>query len=101
MPLGCGSYGAIFASLTVGDEVSIRAGAGSPRQEVDTTDIIFDVGGMSALTARGVRLMCTDGFRVRPTGQHFEPGTYEVSPEAQAILEEDEAAIKQWTEKEG
>jgi len=79
--------GNVFAALEAGDEVLIKTGAGKPAQEADTTDIIVEVSGMSALTAGGIKLMCTDGFNIEPTGQHIEPGDFDVSPEAQTILD--------------
>lgn len=84
-------FGYRIAELQVGDEVSIKAGAGNPKQESDTVDIVFHVSGISALTATGIKLMCTDGVNVEPTGQRFEPGTFEVSEQARAILVEAEA----------
>lgn len=80
------AHGYIFADLQAGDEILVKAGAGHPQQENDATEIIVDVDGMSALTANGIKLMCTDGVLIKPTGNHFEPGTFSVSPEAERIL---------------
>jgi len=85
---GLTAGGWVIANLQVGDLVLIKAGAGMPPQEEDITDIIADVQGMSAITAKGMRLKCTDGYFVQKTGEHFEPGTFEVSPEAQRIINE-------------
>lgn len=78
--------GGLIASLKAGDEITIKAGHGYPTSEGDMTDIIVAVDGFSALTASGVRLMCSDGLGIEKTGNHFEEGEYEISPEAQVIL---------------
>jgi len=90
---GCGRRGgypapggAVIAALNPGDEIIIAAGAGTPPQEADATATILEVAGMSALTTSGIRLMCSDGLKVTPTGNRVEPETLVVSPEAQAFL---------------
>jgi len=80
------AFGGTIAALEPGDEIVIRAGFGHPAKEEDATDIVVAVNGFSALTAGGVRLACWDGAGVE-TGRHFEEDEYEISPEAQVILE--------------
>lgn len=77
-----------IAALEPGDEVVIKAKFGHPSKEEDVTDIVLSVNGFSALTASGVKLACWDSAGIEKTGRHFEDGEYEVSPEAQAILEQ-------------
>lgn len=79
--------GAVIASLKPGDEVTVRKGFGYPPAEEDTVEIIATAHQMSALTASGRALGCDDGYGVEATGQHFEEGEYELSPEAQMIME--------------
>lgn len=83
----CGSgEGFLIASLQTGDEVNIAAGYGNPPAEIDRHEIIISVSGFSALTNMGTRLVCDDEEGVTPTGNRFEPETYEVTPEAQDLL---------------
>lgn len=80
------TFGYIIADLKPGDEIIIKAGAGYPEKDVDAIDIVVEVDGMSGLTATGIRLMCSDGAMVKPTGNHFEMGSFEIGPEARTIL---------------
>lgn len=84
---GCGGPmdGAdVIAKLQRGDEILLEAGFGSPAQDVETTQIIVEVDGFSALTAAGIILRCDDGQGVTPTGNHFED--FELSQAAKNIL---------------
>lgn len=74
----------IFEQLKPGDEITIAQGCGYPEAEADTTAIIADVGGLSALTASGIKLMCTDAKGITRTGNHFD--SFPLSEEAQRIL---------------
>ena len=108
MRCGCGDWhgllsptGGAIARLKRGDEVVVKAGFGSGEQEEDTVHIIADVAHMSALTAAGIKLGCRDGFGIELTGNHFDQ--FDLSPEAQAILDElaecckeDEIAGGEW-----
>jgi len=77
--------GDVIASLNIGDEITIRAGAGYPASDIDRTEIVVCVDGFSALTNQGTQLMCSDGLSVTTTGQNFED--FEISEKAQEILD--------------
>jgi len=85
----------IFSELQVGDEIELEAGRGYPAANTETTKIIADVNGFSALTADGIRLACQDGMGITKTGNHFDQ--VDISPAAQQLLD---AAKKQLAETE-
>lgn len=96
----------IFFKMRPGDEIKIRPGFGYPQAEAEVTEILAAVDGYSALTASGRRLMCDDAYGLELTGNHFEAGEYEVSPETQEILAEVEKSANRddsdsgWGEKD-
>lgn len=81
--------GAVISALSPGDEIVIKRGFGTPPADGDAVETIVAVDGMSALTASGRVLACDDGYGVEATGNHFDE--FEISPEAQKILDEIEA----------
>jgi len=82
-----GAGGQVIANLQPGQEIVILPGYGYPATQEGRLDIIWQVHKFSALTANGVRLMCADGNGgiVLTSTVH---DSFEVSPEAQAILDE-------------
>ena len=78
--------GKFIAELKPGEEIIIAAGAGNPAHEEDVKDYVLEVQGCSALTAGGIRLMCSDGNSVTKTGNQVPVEKLEVSEEARQIL---------------
>ena len=79
------------AALTIrdleeGDVVKLEEGVGDPPIEKKTTQVICDSHEFSALTNKGVKLMCKDGEGVEPTGKRRED--FEVNNKAKEKLAE-------------
>jgi len=96
----CFSYpneiGMAISKLNVGDEVIFQEVVLQSEEDGDTiTDIVVGVDGYSALTAGGHVLTC-HLKKLETTGKHLEPGQYQISPEAQAILDEIASAQARW-----
>lgn len=85
--------GHVIASLEVGDEIAIKAGAGWPEAETDVNEVVINVDRASALTHTGRVLLCSDGFLIISTGVHYDDeGQYPspVTDEARRLLAEAE-----------
>jgi hypothetical protein len=77
-----------ISDLKSGDQILIKEGFGTPPVTEDGQHIILNVSGNSLLTASGVCLSSHDEEGIFATGNHFEPGTFEVSPEAEELLDD-------------
>lgn len=91
-PGSCGvpnfQAGSIIQELESGDEVKLKKGVGHPPIEEETTQVICDRDKFSALTNKGVKLMCKDGYGIELTGNHFDEDEYEINEKAQEILDD-------------
>ena len=79
---------AIIRDLEKGDVVKLKEGVGHPPIEEETTQVICDTDQFSALTNKGVKLMCEDGEGVEATGEQRED--FEINEKAEEILAEAE-----------
>jgi hypothetical protein len=59
--------GHVIAGLKPGQIIKIGKGFGFPAVAEPTTEIVWKVAGMSALTMSGISLTCNDGAGVSPT----------------------------------
>jgi hypothetical protein len=78
----------IFDDLKTGDQILIKKGFGTLPVAEDGQHIVLDTRGNSLLTASGVCLSSHDEEGIFATGNHFKPGTFEVSPEAEELLDD-------------
>lgn len=76
----------MISELKRGSEVIITDGEGYPPVKGDTRAIILEVDGYSALTVAGNTISCPCISQLVVTGNVFE--ITEISPEAQAILDD-------------
>lgn len=77
-----------WPELEPGDEMLIKAGAGTPPQAHDRRAIVYHVSYTSALTLDGTRICwCQDGGRVHKTGNRDEDWRAHVSARAYGLLQ--------------
>ncbi len=78
------SLGLLISSLQKGDEIIIT-NLDSEDHGLPEIDVILEVDGFSALTAKGSILTCHSNIQIETTGKQLADGEYEITEKAQEI----------------